>query len=75
MGNKKFDGKTQTAIFPGDLPEDPADVLDEAHQAGDLKFLRFTPPKLEKTVQGMTLSLPHIRLDRALEFLLGDQLK
>ena len=74
MGKEKFDGNTQTAIFPGDLPENPNDVLSEEHEAGDLKFLRFTPPKLEKTVEGMTLSLPHIRLDRALEFLLGDQL-
>lgn len=74
MGKQVFDGKTQTAIFPGDLPEDPEEVLQDGHKSGDLKFLRFTPPKLEKTVEGMTLSLPHIRLDRALEFLLGDQL-
>ncbi|MEP1207466.1 MAG: YcjX family protein [Rhizobiaceae bacterium] len=75
IGKEVFDGDTKTAIFPGDLPNDPADVLGDDHQAGDLKFLRFTPPKLEKTVEGMTLSLPHIRLDRALEFLLGDHLK
>ena len=75
MGKDTFDGETQTAIFPGDLPEDPSEVLQEGHRAGDLKFLRFTPPKLEKTVEGMTLSLPHIRLDRALEFLMGDHLK
>ncbi len=75
IGTEVFDGNSKTAIFPGDLPEDPDNVLRENHQAGDLKFLRFTPPKLEKTVEGMTLSLPHIRLDRALEFLLGDYLK
>lgn len=75
IGKDTFDGNTKTAIFPGDLPENPDEVLQEGHQAGDLKFLRFTPPKLEKTVEGMTLSLPHIRLDRALEFLLGDHLK
>jgi predicted YcjX-like family ATPase len=69
-----FDGKTRTAIFPGDLPDDPEDVLHSEHKAGDLKFLRFTPPKVERTAEGMTLSLPHIRLDRALEFLLGDYL-
>ncbi len=28
-----------------------------------------------KPIAGVTLSLPHIRLDRALEFLLGDKLK
>ena len=42
--------------------------------AGDLRFVRFRPPKLETTAEGLTLSLPHIRLDRALEYLLGDQL-
>jgi len=36
--------------------------------------VRFKPPKLERDAAGMTLSLPHIRLDRALEFLLGDRL-
>ena len=66
LGKQKFDGKTQTALFPGDLPEDPNEVLQDDHQPGDLNFLRFTPPKVEKTVEGMTLYLPHIRLDRAL---------
>ncbi|MGI9365055.1 MAG: YcjX family protein [Rhizobiaceae bacterium] len=75
MGDETFDGNTETAIFPGDLPDDPATVLSEDHKAGDLKFLRFTPPKLDKTAEGLTLSLPHIRLDRALEFLLGDHLR
>jgi hypothetical protein len=40
----------------------------------DVRFVRFRPPKLERTAEGLTLSLPHIRLDRALEFLLGDRL-
>ena len=40
----------------------------------DVRFVRFRPPKLERTAEGLTLSLPHIRLDRALEFLLGDKL-
>ncbi|MEP0942384.1 MAG: YcjX family protein [Rhizobiaceae bacterium] len=75
LGKQKFDGQTKTALFPGDLPDDPSEVLQDDHQPGDLNFLRFTPPKPEKTVEGMTLSLPHIRLDRALEFLLGDHLK
>lgn len=37
-------------------------------------YLRFRPPRLETTAEGYALSLPHIRLDRALEFLLGDRL-
>ena len=40
-----------------------------------LRFLRFRPPKLEKTAEGLTLSLPHIRLDQALDYLIGDRLK
>ena len=39
-----------------------------------IRFVRFRPPKLEKTADGVTLSLPHIRLDRALQFLIGDHL-
>ncbi|WP_181702318.1 YcjX family protein [Chthonobacter albigriseus] len=40
----------------------------------DMRFLRFRPPRLETTAEGVTLSLPHIRLDRALDFLIGDRL-
>lgn len=75
MDGKSFDGKEQTAIFPGDLPRNPNAVFKDSHLSGDLRFLRFTPPKLEKTAEGVTLSLPHIRLDKGLEFLLGDQLQ
>jgi predicted YcjX-like family ATPase len=39
-----------------------------------VRFVRFRPPRLERTAEGVTLSLPHIRLDRALQFLIGDQL-
>ena len=83
IGADVFDGKTETAIFPGDLPEKPDSIferlesgsqpLDEKGEA-DLRFIRFRPPVLEKTAEGLTLSLPHIRLDRALQFLIGDRL-
>ena len=75
IAGERFDGKSETAIFPGDLPADPAAAL--AADAGEdnaIRFVRFRPPKLEKTAEGLTLSLPHIRLDRALQFLLGDRL-
>ena len=61
-------------MFPGDLPEDPESFFQPGAEAAALRFARFRPPKLERTAEGMTLSLPHIRLDRALEFLIGDQL-
>jgi predicted YcjX-like family ATPase len=77
-----FDGETEIALFPGDLPDDPEavfGVLDEPRSvqkglAAPLRFVRFRPPPLERTAEGYTLSLPHIRLDRALEFLIGDRL-
>jgi len=78
IGTDTFDGKTETAIFPGDLPETPAALFrkgDEKPENGpNIRFVRFRPPALERTAEGVTLSLPHIRLDRALQFLMGDQL-
>lgn len=70
-----YDGATDVALFPGDLPSEPSQALDP-EQRGDeaLRYLRFRPPELERTGDGVTLSLPHIRLDRALQFLLGDVL-
>jgi len=40
----------------------------------DFRFLRFRPPLLENAgPEGP--ALPHIRLDRALQFLIGDRLQ
>ncbi|MBN9075334.1 MAG: amino acid regulated cytosolic protein [Rhizobiales bacterium 65-79] len=82
IGGETFDGETETAIFPGDLPADPELAFKAPPVAGKnrqpeeppIRFVRFRPPKLEKTAEGVTLSLPHIRLDRALQFLIGDRL-
>jgi predicted YcjX-like family ATPase len=78
IAGEVFDGSTKTAVFPGDLPDDPNFLFKlpdgDAPLAADLDFVRFRPPQLERTAEGMTLSLPHIRLDRALEFLVGDWL-
>jgi uncharacterized protein len=83
-GQQVFDGRSEVAVFPGDLP-DNGDLLfaSEAPQfqgltAGDpltvdYRFLRFRPPPLEP-MEGGGVALPHIRLDRALQFLLGDRL-
>ncbi|WP_265975247.1 YcjX family protein [Brucella intermedia] len=71
-----FDGETETAIFPGDLPKNPNAVFEKSFAQDDpaIRFVRFRPPRLERTAEGLTLSLPHIRLDRALQFLIGDRL-
>lgn len=79
INGETFDGKTETAIFPGDLPEKVDAVFDVSGSSPDnaepaIRFVRFRPPKLERTAEGVTLSLPHIRLDRALQFLIGDHL-
>jgi predicted YcjX-like family ATPase len=73
LDGRLFDGKTEIAVFPGDLPGDPEALFIPEGQA-PLRFVRFRPPKLERTAEGLTLSLPHIRLDRALDFLIGDRL-
>ncbi len=76
IDGETFDGETETAIFPGDLPRAPGHLLAKnSDLQTDLNFVRFRPPRLDETEDGITLSLPHIRLDRALEFLLGDQLR
>ena len=45
-----------------------------ASEQADFRFLRFRPPLLERTADGEP-ALPHIRLDRALQFLIGDRLQ
>lgn len=79
-----FDGSTAVATFPGDLPADPEMLFSgEAAFRGlsstepaksDFRFLRFRPPPLERD-EGSAPALPHIRLDRALQFLIGDRLQ
>ena len=79
MGHQVFDGKTEIAMFPGDLPDDPSVFFNDpaafrgltsvpAPEA-DFRFLHLLPPALAAGEP-----LPHIRLDRALEFLIGDRL-
>jgi uncharacterized protein len=85
LAGETFDGGTEAAMFPGDLPDDPNDLFrnDESAfrgisttspQNADFRFLRVRPPVLEVTESG-TPALPHIRLDRALQFLIGDRLQ
>jgi len=84
VAGKTFDGETEVALFPGDLPTDPNELFrnDEGAFRGlsttspehaDFRFLRVRPPVLELTETG-TPALPHVRLDRALQFLIGDRL-
>jgi len=74
IGDQLFDGAAEAAVFPGELPESPEGLfegdslaLPEADNA--LRFVRFRPPISPKGA-----AAPHIRLDRALQFLIGDRL-
>ncbi|WDR05405.1 YcjX family protein [Devosia rhodophyticola] len=73
LDGTSYDGNTEIALFPGDLPEHP-DSLFEDSTPVSLNFLRFVPPqKLDRNAGG-DMVLPHIRFDRALDFLIGDKL-
>ena len=76
-----LDGETEVATFPGDLPANADAPFSNAGafeglssrpaDAADYRFLRFRPPH---HAEGPAAPLPHIRLDRALQFLIGDRL-
>jgi uncharacterized protein len=71
LDGQRYDGRTEIALFPGDLPERP-DSLFENGKPVALNFLRFAPPRqLERNPAGDVV-LPHIRLDRAIDYLIGD---
>jgi predicted YcjX-like family ATPase len=66
------------AFYPGALPEDPARLLAPALEGAerwldaDYEVMTFKPAKIRlKPGEGP----PHIRLDRAAEFLFGDRLR
>ncbi len=72
-----LDTGKQAAFYAGDLPIDPAKLLGPARDGadnwltGDYGVMRFAPaPMTLKPGVGP----PHIRLDRAAQFLLGDKL-
>jgi predicted YcjX-like family ATPase len=83
-GGDTFDGNTEVATFPGDLPDDPEALFkgdatfrglaSASAEKSDFRFLRFRPPPLEHEGSDGVV-LPHIRLDRALQFLIGDKLQ
>jgi uncharacterized protein len=56
------------ALFPGEIPVNIP--LPEEWVTGRFNFMEFKPPRLSNSNGN---HIPHIRLDRALEFLLGDK--
>jgi uncharacterized protein len=83
-GGETFDGNTEVATFPGDLPANPEELFKGNNafrglssapaERTDFRFLRFRPPRLDRQEADGPV-LPHIRLDRALQFLIGDKLQ
>jgi predicted YcjX-like family ATPase len=81
VGQDGFDGTAEVAAFPGDLPDDPSALFERDGFTGltaeakdtDFRFMRFRPPLTEPGTDCAPV-LPHIRLDRALQFLIGDRL-
>lgn len=68
----------QAAFYPGELPQDPARILSPAREGArrwleaDYGLMQFAPARMTLTPgEGP----PHIRLDRAAEFLIGDRLR
>jgi predicted YcjX-like family ATPase len=75
IGRRSFDGNEEFAIFPGDLPADPEAALKGWQtEHGEMRFVRFRPPNPVKLPSGGFAPFPNIRLDRAIEALIGDQL-
>jgi predicted YcjX-like family ATPase len=67
----------QAAFYPGALPSDPSHLLSPAREGAkvwldaDYEVMNFAPARLTlKSGDGP----PHIRLDKAAQFLIGDRL-
>jgi hypothetical protein len=72
-----LDSGKQAAFYPGELPKDPTHLLGPARDGAakwldqEYQVMRFAPAQLNlKPGDGP----PHIRLDRAAQFLIGDKL-
>ncbi len=74
VGADSFDGLTDAAVFPGELPANPAKVFDRNAERWQVRAPRFRPPLVVPDAGGRMPPMPHLRLDRALDFLIGDRL-
>ncbi|RDE10242.1 YcjX family protein [Pelagibacterium lacus] len=75
LGDITYDGRTEIALFPGDLPENPDSLFKSDESTPQLNFLRFLPPTVMSPSQSGEPVFPYIRFDRALDFLIGDKLQ
>jgi len=70
-----YDGKSEIALFPGDLPKDADSIFEQTLKPGLLNFMRFSPPENLKSTTRKNSGLPHIRLDKAIDYLLEDWMR
>jgi len=72
-----LDTGKQAAFYPGDLPSDPAKLINPAREGAeqwldaDYRVMNFAPSAISMRPGD---GPPHIRLDKAAQFLLGDRL-
>ena len=78
MVRGRLEGGREAVLYPGTLPEDPSRLLVPARDGaeswldGDYSVMKFQPAAgTLKPGEGP----PHIRLDRAAEFLIGDRMR
>src|SRR6185295_13145659 len=79
LGGRVFDGRSETALFPGELPlagqlaggerrghkDEPGSLA--LSNLDPVSFLNFRPPRLAlSSAAGDAVAWPHIRLDRAI---------
>ena len=74
VGTDRFDGVSDAAVFPGELPANPATVFDKSAERWQVRVPRFRPPLVVPDAGGRMPPMPHLRLDRVLDFLIGDRL-
>jgi hypothetical protein len=79
IAGQSFAGSKPVVVFPGDLPagapERKAGAVAISTEDRDVRFIRFRPPRIPReTAGGTPAPWPHIRLDRALDFLVADHL-
>lgn len=73
---RRFDGKRPAVVFPGAIPDDPLDAFDATiSAAGRYRFVRFCPPRIDtREAMGQASAWPHLGLDDAVAYLIGDKL-
>ena len=80
VNGQVYDGEQQIALFPGKIPDNIDEQPDSNYSAKGsdskraLQFVQFRPPKISQNKEDGKITIPHIRLDKAIEFLIGESM-